>query len=107
MALPISILKNVLNRLCFCVSIHDLCQGQALCYAPLTGIPQAGRKSKAVKADRSLPPSDRWPPHRRPPEVANRISPFYAKNPKRWTLSDRVDIHYSPYGEYWIELDAK
>ena len=35
------------------------------------------------------------------------ISPFYARNPKRWTLSDRVDIHYSPYGEYWIELDAK
>ena len=35
------------------------------------------------------------------------ISPFYAQNPKRWTLSDRVDIHYSPYGEYWIEPDAK
>ena len=34
-------------------------------------------------------------------------SELYARDPRRWTLSDRVDIHYSPNGEYWIELDAK
>ena len=35
------------------------------------------------------------------------VSELYARDPRRWTLSDRVDIHYSPDGEYWIELDAK
>ena len=34
-------------------------------------------------------------------------SESYARNPKRRTLSDRVDVHYSPAGDYWIELDVK
>ncbi|MBO6206079.1 MAG: hypothetical protein J6N53_16595 [Lachnospiraceae bacterium] len=35
------------------------------------------------------------------------VSEFYARDPRRWILSDRVDIHYSPAGECWIELDEK
>jgi hypothetical protein len=34
------------------------------------------------------------------------LSHFYARDPRRWTKSDQAAVHYSPNGEYWIELDA-